>query len=277
MQAFLFAALALLSPGQRVVDGQDAVTKVTAFLARMGVTGNLSLTSLSETDGKSWGRPGKLWIVGLENATGSWGVNIDLDGRVRYVSGKLNTRSAVRSMSPADAKAASIKMLDRLGSHPPVDVETAQFNGGEVFASLRDRVGGRSLFNHNPLYGYILRFDPGSLTLVYLIDEHEPPKPNTLNPRIDEKRATAILKGYLPSEHLYKQAQDFVKVTHGSVGMRVELGYYKLPKEPTARLVWRGTLTVKSPGPEHDFGEVSRLVDAVTGRLLAPDFNSSER
>ncbi|HWA82646.1 MAG TPA: hypothetical protein VG820_04400, partial [Fimbriimonadaceae bacterium] len=93
---WLIASVTLLAgrsmPGQRVVDGQDAVTKASAFLSRMGVAGNLSLTSLAETDGRAWGRPGKLWVVGLEGASGSWGLNLDPEGRVRYVSGKLKNR-----------------------------------------------------------------------------------------------------------------------------------------------------------------------------------------
>lgn len=262
--------------GQRVFDGQDAAAKASTFLSRMGVSGKLSLTALTDADGKAWGRSGKIWVVGLENGSGSWGVNIDLDGRVRFVSGKLNKPSGRGAMTPEEIRRAATKMLDRLGGHPPVDVEAFQ-NGNEIFATFLDRVGGRSLFNHNPLYGYILRFDPAAMTLTYLIDEHEPPKVNALKPLIDQAKAEEIFSGYLPSDALYKQAQDFVKVLHGTVGKRLDLGYFKLPKEHTARLVWRMTLTTRSPGPEHDFGEISRLVDALTGKLLAPDFNSSER
>lgn len=281
MKAKIRTALALglicaASAGQRPIDGEIAMQRFEAFLRRGGITQKLEIESLSQTSTVPYYAKTKLWQVGMRSGRDSFSCSIDELGRVRYYSARLASRSTTTTLSRAQAEQKAWQMLDRLGKHPPVYLEDAQQNGPEIFAQFKISTSGKPLFNYNPLYGYILRFTPDG-KLIYLIDEAETLRPNASQPKVSERAATALLSGQKEVAQAKEQGAKFVLATHATWGMKLELGYYKLPGEPTARLVYRGILTQTISGHTGEHLRVPALVDAITGKLFTPDYNSSER
>src|ERR1044072_2681071 len=253
------------SAGQRSVDGEEALSRFQSLLRRGGVTGTLDVESLSQTRDVPYYAKTKLWQIGVKSGNETWSGNVDEHGRVRYVCASFLSGGPVPKLTQAQIDHKAWSMLQKLGDHPPVYLQTAQLDGPVIMATFKMSTNGLRLFNLNPLYGYIVKFTPSG-KLTYLIDEAESLMPNAKSPKVTEAAARSMLEKHNDIVEAKHRSEKFVEMTHATWGMKAELGYYKLPGESKARLVWRGSLTQTISGHTHEQMEVPSLIDAVTGK-----------
>lgn len=276
MIAALLGATAFAAP----LDGEDIYRAAESELAKLGFRGPRRLVVLDQFPTSTWGYPSKTYWSVSYNRPGTKKfimMNLSPSGRIYtfYNTYGKDSDWPARSTNRFDkvrARFLAQHLLDRFDHH---ECRFDSIGQGEhiLSASFDLVVNGRLFFNLNPHYGYTLSWDPATQEVDTFMSNEVIPPLNSTRPKITQEAARRAFLTYARSSPASDgTAQMLVRPPLPMKSeLRVELGYFHWKNERDARLVWHATVGSRYQGVYQQTGPLMVLVDAQTGKLIAPD------
>jgi hypothetical protein len=233
---YIVALLALLN-SQGSIDGEQAIQKARDFAKQLQINCPLSITTLVYRDNN---KLEPVWSIGFthgQKEKGSVIASVDMHGKIVYFCAVTGDQKALPSgiaQYPSVLKQAR-ELLDRLTDVEPVD-RTPTIGTGEFFVAASFYVlrNGLRFYNANPSYRYLIGFDPGGESYRWFAPP--PPLPPVASPTPTIKSSDAMKRAEKASKQNMSQMSEPKQIV--GFEAKSKLGYFLVPGEATARLVW---------------------------------------